>query len=51
LTLLAATTCPAPRGVEPVEEGIEAGCESFVAVVEPDMLAKSDQGGEAVSWQ
>jgi hypothetical protein len=51
LTLLAAATCPAPRGVESVEEGIEATCESFVAVVEPDVLAKSDQGGKAVDWQ
>jgi len=27
---------------------VEAGCESLVAVVEPDVLAEGDQGGEAV---
>jgi hypothetical protein len=37
-----------PGPVQPVDEHVEAGCESLVAVVEPDVLAEGDQGGEAV---
>jgi hypothetical protein len=33
---------------QPVDERVDAGGESLVAVVEPDVLAKGDQGGEAV---
>jgi hypothetical protein len=34
--------------LEPVDEGVDAGGESFVAVVAPDVFAEGDQGGEAV---
>src|SRR5205823_312964 len=39
------------RRVEAGDEGVEAGGESFVAVVEPDVFAEGGQGGEAVGWQ
>jgi hypothetical protein len=50
---LSAAPAPArtPRGVEPVDDGVEAGCEPFVAVVEPDMFAENDQRGEAIDRQ
>ena len=38
----------ASRGVEAGDEGVEAGGEPFVAVVEPDVFAEGNQGGEAV---
>src|SRR6266545_3539913 len=37
----------APRLLQPVDEDVEAGGEPLVAVVEPDVLAKGDQGWEA----
>jgi hypothetical protein len=39
--------CP----LQPVDEHVEAGGEPLVAVVEPDVLAEGDQGGEAVGGQ
>ena len=45
--LLAALSAAALR-LESVEEGVEAGGEPFVAVVEPDVFAEGDEGGEAV---
>jgi hypothetical protein len=39
------------RRFESGDEGVEAGGEPFVAVVEPDVFAEGDQGGEAVGWQ
>jgi hypothetical protein len=38
----------ASRGVESGDEGVEAGGEPFVAVVEPDVFAEGNEGGEAV---
>jgi hypothetical protein len=37
--------------LQPVNKDVEAGGEPLVAVVEPDMLAEGDQGGEAVGGQ
>jgi hypothetical protein len=36
-----------PRVLQPVDQHVQAGREPLVAVVEPDMLAEGDQGGEA----
>ena len=36
---------------EPVDEHVDASGESLVPVVEPDVLAEGDQGGEAVTGQ
>ena len=36
---------------QPVDEHVEAGGESFVAVVEPHVVAEGYQGGEAVGRQ
>jgi hypothetical protein len=47
----AAPSAWALRRVESGDEGVEAGGEPFVAVVEPDVFAEGDQGGEAVGWQ
>jgi hypothetical protein len=41
----------APRCLDAAEEGVEAGGESLVAVVGPDVLAEGGQGGEAVGRQ
>jgi hypothetical protein len=41
----------APRVLQPVGEDVQAGGEPLVAVVEPDVLAEGDQGGEAVGRQ
>jgi hypothetical protein len=41
----------AGRRFESGDEGVEAGCEPFVAVVKPDVFAEGDQCGEAVGWQ
>ena len=41
-----------PLGVfQPVDQHLEAGGEPFVAVVDPDVFAQGDQGGEAVGGQ
>jgi hypothetical protein len=37
--------------LEPVDEHVDASGESLVSVVEPDVLAEGDQGGEAVTGQ
>jgi hypothetical protein len=37
--------------LDAAEEGVEAGGESLVAVVGPDVFAEGSQGGEAVGWQ
>ena len=37
--------------VEPVDDDVESGCEALVAVVEPDVFAEGDQGGEAAGRQ
>ena len=37
--------------LQPVDEHVEAGGEALVAVVDPDVLAEGDQGGEAVGGQ
>ena len=47
LGLVAALSAAALR-LESVEEGVEAGGEPFVAVVEPDVFGEGDEGGEAV---
>jgi hypothetical protein len=47
----AATPAWASRRGQSGDEGGEAGCEPFVAVVEPDMFAEGDQGGEAFRRQ
>jgi hypothetical protein len=39
--------CP----LQPVDEDVEAGGEPLVAVVDPDVGAEGDQGGEAVGGQ
>ena len=49
--LAAAAPAGASSRVESGDEGVEAGCEPFVAVVEPDVFAEGDQGGEAVGRQ
>ena len=36
--------------LEPVHERVDAGGESLVAVVEPDVLAEGNQGGKTVTW-
>ena len=36
---------------QPVDQHVEAGGEALVAVVDPDVLAKGDQGWEAVGGQ
>jgi hypothetical protein len=41
----------APRVLQPVDEDVQAGGEPLVTVVEPDVLAEGDQGGEAVGRQ
>jgi hypothetical protein len=41
----------APRRGESGGECVESGGEPFVAVVEPDVFAEGDQGGEAVGGQ
>jgi hypothetical protein len=33
---------------KPVDQDVEAGGEPLVAVVDPDVFAQGDQGGEAV---
>jgi hypothetical protein len=33
---------------QPVNQDVEAGGEPLVAVVDPDVFAQGDQGGEAV---
>jgi len=40
-----------PCPLQPVDEDVEAGGEALVAVVDPDVLAEGDQGGEAVGGQ
>jgi hypothetical protein len=37
--------------LQPVGEDVQAGGEPLIAVVEPDVLAEGDQGGEAVGGQ
>jgi len=37
--------------LEPVDQHLEAGGEPLVAVVDPDVFAQGDQGGEAVGGQ
>ena len=37
--------------LKPVDQHLEAGGKPLVAVVDPDVLAESDQGGEAVRRQ
>jgi hypothetical protein len=34
--------------LQPVDEDVQAGGEPLVTVLEPDVLAEGDQGGEAV---
>jgi hypothetical protein len=41
----------APCPFESVDQDVEAGGEALVVVVEPDVLAEGDQGGEAVGGQ
>jgi hypothetical protein len=36
---------------QPIDQHLEAGGEPLVAVVDPDVLAEGDQGGEAVGGQ
>jgi hypothetical protein len=36
---------------QPISQHLEAGGEPLVAVVDPDVLAEGDQGGEAVGGQ
>jgi len=36
---------------EPVDDGVEAGREAFVTVVDPDGYAEVDERGEAVGRQ
>jgi len=38
-------------GLESVDEGVEAGGEPFVAVVDPDVCSEGDEGREAVGRQ
>jgi hypothetical protein len=37
--------------LKPVDQHLETGGEPLVAVVDPDVLAEGDQGGEAVGGQ
>jgi hypothetical protein len=37
--------------LQPIDQHPQAGAEPLVAVVDPDVLAKGDQGGEAVRGQ
>ena len=37
--------------LKPVNQDVEAGGEPLVAVVDPDVFAQGDQGGEAVGGQ
>jgi hypothetical protein len=37
--------------LEPVDQDVETGGEPLVAVVDPDVFAEGDQGGEAVGGQ
>jgi hypothetical protein len=43
-------TAPAAAAlrVEPVDDGVEAGGEPFVAVVDPDVVGEGGQGGKAI---
>jgi hypothetical protein len=41
----------ARRGGEAAKEGVQAGGESFVAVVGPDVFAQGGQRREPVGWQ
>jgi hypothetical protein len=36
---------------QPVDKDVQAGGEPLVAIVEPDVLAEGDQGGEALRRQ
>jgi hypothetical protein len=36
---------------QPISQHLEAGGKPLVAVVDPDVLAQGDQGGEAVGGQ
>jgi hypothetical protein len=36
---------------QPISQHLEAGGKPLVAVVDPDVLAEGDQGGEAVGGQ
>jgi hypothetical protein len=40
-----------PRVLEPIDQDVETGGEPLVAVVDPDVFAEGDQGGEAVGGQ
>jgi hypothetical protein len=40
-----------PGLLQPVDQDVQAGGEPLVAVVDPDVLAEGDQGGEAVGGQ
>jgi hypothetical protein len=48
---LAAALSAAALRLESVDEGVEAGGEPFVAVVDPDVFSEGDQGREAVGRQ
>jgi hypothetical protein len=37
--------------LEPIDQDVETGGEPLVAVVDPDVFAEGDQGGEAVGGQ
>src|SRR4249919_215156 len=41
----------APCMLQPIDQHLEAGGEPLVAVVDPDVFAEGDQGGEAVGGQ
>src|SRR6266508_5532331 len=41
----------APSLLQPIDEDVEAGGEPLAAVVEPDVPAEGDQGGEPVGGQ
>jgi hypothetical protein len=47
----AVASAPASRRFESVDERIEAASETLVAVVDPDVLAEGDQGGELIRRQ
>ena len=51
LRLPAAASAWASRCLEPADEGVDAGREPFVAVVDPDVFAVGDQRGETVGRQ
>jgi hypothetical protein len=38
------------RPLEPVEDGVEPGGESFAPIVGPDVLAEDKQRREAIGW-